>query len=61
MKFISIFDAVKSDRFYNISFGEESLGFGLGREIFQFSKDGILLKRFDSLESVCKEFKGIQR
>lgn len=58
MKFISIFDAVKSDRFYNISSGEESWGFELGREIFQFSKDGILLKRFDSLESVCKEFNG---
>lgn len=58
MKFISIFDAVKSDRFYNISSGEESWGFELGREIFQFSKDGIFIKRFASLESACKEFKG---
>lgn len=57
MEFISIFDAANSDRFYNISSGSELWGFELGKEIYQFSIDGEFIRKYGSLEEVCREFK----
>ena len=57
-RFITIFKADTSSNFYNISSGTKSIGVERMREIFQFSNDGIFIKKFDSLESACDQYKG---
>lgn len=48
--YISLFNAQENEAFYNIAAG----GFNtISRPIYQFDKEGILIKKFDSLESAA--------